>query len=383
MTAKAKAEKVEVEQEFLSAEELAKKADPTSVALLNKTKAGLSALAKTYSKAKIPDASTPEGYEQIKEANKVLTKTRTSLKTAKDTVKAPFLTITRKIDAEFKTVNQTLEDIQEPWKKAKQDEDERAERVKQERIARLQKKVDDILAFQVKARGVSSGEIAELLNEVELIDAENDFYDLTQEAIKAKAETVEFLDRAFDERLQWEQSEAERVKLEAEKAALEAEKRVSDALAVYGSMVGNFMDADRAQLEHQIIVLEDTVLPNYGNRQDEVEAAKAKAYAGLKKLLAMLPEEEVPAEPEQYGNPGEHIRAEEAASVAPVEEIPAVMPIRLRSRAQVEAEYARDPEVLDIALTLVMSESSMTRVMSLLMDQFEVEKENEYRYKIK
>lgn len=385
-------EKKEPQQEFLSAEELAKQADQQSVAVFNQTSAGLEGLRKAYDKKKIPDATTKEGFEVIKKANKALTTTRTALKAAKDEIKKPYLNVTRKVDAEFKRVTGEIEKIEAPWKQAYQDEKNRAEKEKQERIDRLQKKVDAIIAYQAKARGLSSDQIAGLLTEVEQIDAENEFYDLTAEAVKAKQETVEFLDRAFDERLQWEQNELERKQLEAEKAALEAEQRVNNAIAAYSALVGNHMDSDRATLVNEISKIETFKLPHYGDRTNEVVAAQEKAYLGLKKLLAMLPEEEPAPEAEQFGNPGEHIRAEEAASFDPAKpgsECVAIGGARIvsaRVLSDEEAEEVMKPSPLigkplaerfpliggHLSLSLMVDPAVAEKVVSLLMDQFEV-----------
>lgn len=187
----------------------------------NQTEAALAALREKYST--LPDINTPDGYEFHKAGIKELTTLRTSLEAARKREKEPHLQAGRIIDDEAKRITAELVKLEDPMKAAKKEYDDRVERERQERIARLQVKVDAIKAMPAQVRGKSSQEIADMIDRVGEIDAAHDFYDLTKEAIAARQGALDELAQMLIDRQAFEAAEEERRKAEAEKARLEQE----------------------------------------------------------------------------------------------------------------------------------------------------------------
>ncbi|MCV0331184.1 hypothetical protein KUC52_20310 [Pseudomonas aeruginosa] len=186
------------------------------------TNAALAMLREKY--ATVPDANTEEGYSFIKDGIKELTTLRTSLEAARKREKAPYLQAGQIIDAEAKRITEELVKLESPMKAAKKEVDDRLERERQERIARLQQKVDAIKAMPAQVRGKSSEEISAMLDRVGEIDASHDFYDLTKEAVETRQAALDELTQMLTDRLAFEQTERQRIELEAQQAEMQRQR---------------------------------------------------------------------------------------------------------------------------------------------------------------
>lgn len=185
-----------------------------NIAVFNKTDAALAALREKY--LVIPDANTDEGYAFVKDGLKELTGLRTGLESVRKEVKAPYLQAGKIIDAEAQRITAALVALEDPMKAAKKEVDDRKERERLERIARLQSKVDAIKAMPGQVRGKSSAEITNMIDRVGEIDAMHDFYDLTKEAVAARQTALDDLTQMLNERLEFEATEEARQKAERE-----------------------------------------------------------------------------------------------------------------------------------------------------------------------
>ncbi|WFS20597.1 DUF1351 domain-containing protein [Pseudomonas sp. 905_Psudmo1] len=190
-----------------------------NIAVFNQTDAALAALREKYQV--VPDANTEDGYAFVKEGIKELTTLRTRLEGVRKEVKEPYLQAGRIIDAEAKRITTELTTLEEPMKAAKKEVDDRVERERQERIARLQAKVDAIKAMPGQVRGKSSQEIEAMYDRVGEIDAMHDFFDLTREAVAARQAALDELTKMLTERLEFEVNEKARLQAEAERAELQ------------------------------------------------------------------------------------------------------------------------------------------------------------------
>ncbi|HGN0817475.1 hypothetical protein [Pseudomonas aeruginosa] len=191
------------------------------------TNAALAMLREKY--ATVPDANTEEGYSFIKDGIKELTTLRTSLEAARKREKAPYLQAGQIIDAEAKRITEELVKLESPMKAAKKEVDDRLERERQERIARLQQKVDAIKAMPAQVRGKSSEEISAMLDRVGEIDASHDFYDLTKEAVETRQAALDELTQMLTDRLAFEQTERQRIELEAQQAEMKRQMEAQQA----------------------------------------------------------------------------------------------------------------------------------------------------------
>lgn len=197
------------------------------VAEYTKTDAALAMLREKY--AVVPDVNTDEGYELVKAGIKELTTFRTTLEAARKRVKDPYLQAGKIIDAEAKRITDELVKLEDPMKVAKKEVDDRIERQRQERIARLQVKVDAIKAMPAQVRGKSSTEIADMLDRVGEIDAMHDYYDLTKEAVAARQAALDELAQMLTDRLALEAAEAESKRIEAQNAELRRQQEAQQA----------------------------------------------------------------------------------------------------------------------------------------------------------
>jgi myosin heavy subunit len=193
------------------------------VAEYSATTAALALLKEKY--AVVPDANTTEGYALVKAGIKELTGLRTSLEAARKREKAPHLQAGKIIDDEAKRITDELVALEDPMKAAKKEVDDRVERERQERIARLQQKVDAIKAMPGQVRGKDSTAIAEMIDRCGEIDASHDFFDLTQEARAAQQAAMDELTQMLTDRLAFEQAERQRNELAAQLAEQQEKMR--------------------------------------------------------------------------------------------------------------------------------------------------------------
>ena len=193
----------------------------------NTTNAALAQLREKY--LTIPDANTDEGYAFIKGGIKELTSLRTALEEARKREKAPYLQAGQIIDAEAKRITEELVKLETPMKTAKKEVDDRLERERQERIARLQAKVYAIQEMPYKVRGKSSSEIADMIDRCGEIDTAHDFYDLTKEAQAAQQAAMEELTQMLTDRLAFEAAEKQRQELEAQQAEMRRQMEAQQA----------------------------------------------------------------------------------------------------------------------------------------------------------
>lgn len=247
------------------------------------TNAALAALREKY--AVVPDANTEEGYDLVKNGIKELTTLRTSLEAARKREKDPYLHAGRIIDAEAKRITEELVKLEDPMKAAKKEVDDRIERQRQERINRLQLKVDAIQAMPAQVRGKSSAEVSAMLDRVGEIDAMHDYYDLTKEAVAAREAALDELTQMLTDRLAFEAAEEERKKAEAEQARLEQQ-----LAAQREEMRKQQEEIDRQKTENERQLEE--------MRQQQAELERARAALQQPEPVVLAPEPESVAQPE-------------------------------------------------------------------------------------
>lgn len=193
----------------------------------SQTNAALAMLREKY--GVVPDVETEEGYALAKAGIKELTTLRTSLEAARKREKDPYLKAGQIIDAEAKRITAELVQLEDPIKAAKKVVDDRLELQRQERIARLQLKVDAIKAMPGQVRGQPSAAIADMLDRVGEIDAMHDYYDLTKEAVAAREAALNELTQMLTDRLAFEAAEEERKKAEAAQAEMRKQMEAQQA----------------------------------------------------------------------------------------------------------------------------------------------------------
>lgn len=193
-----------------------------SVALFSITDA---MLAKTVDKYDVVvDASTKEGYETVKSGLSDLVGFRTSTEAERKKKKQPYLDKGKELDTEAKRIIAVLAPIEKMYKDAKQAEDKKIEIAKQKRLDDLRAKIAVITQNLIDARGKDSAGIQEHIQAVGETDCLEGFYDLTDEAIQARADTLADLKIMLNDVVAREQLAADQAELAKQKAEFEASK---------------------------------------------------------------------------------------------------------------------------------------------------------------
>ncbi|RRV29627.1 DUF1351 domain-containing protein [Pseudomonas sp. o96-267] len=268
-----------------------------NIAVFNQTDAALAALREKYQV--VPDANTEDGYAFVKEGIKELTTLRTRLEGVRKEVKEPYLQAGRIIDAEAKRITTELTTLEEPMKAAKKEVDDRVERERQERIARLQAKVDAIKAMPGQVRGKSSEEIEAMLDRVGEIDAAHDFFDLTKEAMAARQAALDELTQMLADRLEFEVNEKARLQAEAERAELQRQLKAQQ------EENDRILREQQAEMQRQ---QEEMRRQQEELQQQREELARAQA--------ALQPSAPVAAEPAKSEAPAEVVAAKPAPTTS-------------------------------------------------------------------
>lgn len=166
----------------------------------------------------VPNVQTKEGYALCKKGIRELTGYRTKTEDRRKAITKPHRDFIDQVNGYGKDLTEKLREIEQPLRDAKQHEDERAEREKQERIAKLRKRIDvEILSYLDTAVGLDSTGLAELHDAAVAIDTDG-YFDVTKEAEEAKANVLKRISELHGQTM-------ERERLAAEQAAVEAERR--------------------------------------------------------------------------------------------------------------------------------------------------------------
>jgi len=271
--------------------------------IFTETDAALAELRKEF--AEVPDVSTKAGYELVKAGIKKLSGYRTKLEAARKETKQPFLDAGRILDTEAKRIAAVLVELETPLKNAKKVIDDKENREKEERLNRLRGKVQQIKDWIQAMRGKTSEQIAEAIEAVDAIDATRDFYDLTNEAVIARSDVLDELNRMYAQQLNAEQQEQENARL---KNAAKIDERVNNLKMTPANMIGESFEAIKTKAD-QI----ETFEPNpeqFGDRYNEVIEEKAKVVTSLrtmqiqaKQLEELQQQQQADIEPEAQGEP--------------------------------------------------------------------------------
>lgn len=194
-----------------------------TIAEYSTTQAALAELQARW--AVVPDTNTKIGYDLVKSGIKELSGYRSKLEGMRKELKAPHIERGKLLDSEAKRITAELVAIETPLKEAKQATDEREQREKEARIARLQAKVNELLGYPRLAHGKTSAEVAILIDRLGEIDTSHDYYDLTKEAMDAQQAALNELSTIYQQRLE---QEAEAQRMAEQKARLAAEQKAMD-----------------------------------------------------------------------------------------------------------------------------------------------------------
>lgn len=250
----------------------------SAVALFDVTEAQI---AETREKYAALDASTPAGYEEVRQAVGFVRDTRVAVEKRRVALKAGLLARGREIDSQAKRLTALIESIEEPLVAKKQAIDDEKARIKAEAEAAKLKELQDRLAAEraveeARLKSERDAEDARLKAERERLDAER----ATFEEEKRKADAVAAEQRAAEETRQREQREKEQAEQKAEAERLRVEREAIEAEKA--ALAKEKEEADRVEFERQAKAKAEK------DAADKIEAdrlAKAEREAAIQALL--------------------------------------------------------------------------------------------------
>lgn len=194
---------------------------------LNAVEQALAGLRKKY--GTVPNVQTKDGYELCKKGIRELTSYRTSTDKLRKEITQPHRDFIERVNSYGKDLIEKLREIEQPLKDAKKSEDERAEREKEERIAKLRERIQvEILSYRDTAVGLDSTGLAELHDSAVNINTDG-YFDVTKEAEDAKAEMLQHISEMHGRALEKERLAAEQAEVEAERRRLREENEKREA----------------------------------------------------------------------------------------------------------------------------------------------------------
>ena len=194
---------------------------------LNAVEKGIAGLREKY--GKVPDVTNKDGYALCKKGIRELTSTRTKADKLRLEITEPHRNFIKQVNNYGKDIIERIEEIEKPLKDAKQHEDERAEREKQQRIDKLRERINvEIWSFLDTAEGLDSTGLAELHDAAVAIDTDG-YFDVTNEAEDAKAEVLKRISGQHGQTLEKERLAAEQAEVDAERRRLREEDERREA----------------------------------------------------------------------------------------------------------------------------------------------------------
>jgi len=160
----------------------------------------------------LPDLSNKDGYDKSKRVSLDVGKVLTALEKARKIEKADSLERGRNIDSQAKEIADELAGIQLPHKELYQKFDKDKKEREEKRKKGLEDRVNDIGALPHLMRDSDSNGIQQALEDLENNEC-LDFYEYTEQALKARSVSVKELSEMYIRKLQYERDQAELAEL--------------------------------------------------------------------------------------------------------------------------------------------------------------------------
>ena len=266
----------------------------------NVTAAALKELQAKY--AEVPDVSTKEGYEMVRQGISELVSERTGLAANKKKKKAEALAFNKSVDTEYNRILGILLSIETPMKEAKKAEDAIREEKKrlaaekeQERVAAIEKDINTIRNVVLDCHGKTSLELSGIIASLDATPIEMDrFAEHTPIAEAAKLEAVKKLEELREQALETEKADEDRKVEDARLAELsqklEDERTENDRVATIKDKVQAIKDRgayDQEATADQILG-RINVLKNTQPSKDVFEEFTEEAHMAVGLALGAL-----------------------------------------------------------------------------------------------
>ena len=188
----------------------------------------------------VPDATTKDGYKAIKEGLSEMRPLRTGVENKRKELKAESLAWGKKVDTEAKRITSEIIAIEQPYKDAKEFQDNEEARIKQEaieqeaaRISEIEIAINNIKSLSEGLLGADLVLLKERLNSASqiVVNADN-FHEFIEPAELALNNALSVLDSAIAEREVFEEQQAEQAErqriMDEQQAELDAKQAEID-----------------------------------------------------------------------------------------------------------------------------------------------------------
>jgi len=172
----------------------------------------------------IPDVSTAEGHAKSKRVSLDVGKILTALEKARTEKKAHTLELGRSIDSDAKKIASELEVLQLPHKNAYKEYDNSKKEREAQRKKGLEERVDIMRNLPELMRDSDSDGVRAALEDVQNNEC-LDFYEYTEQALKARNSSIDALSVMFSDKLKYEKEQVELVRLRKEEEARKIKER--------------------------------------------------------------------------------------------------------------------------------------------------------------
>ena len=205
------------------------------------TDEALRELVKKYEKFPDP-AAGPDEYQAVVDAVKEIRDLRGDVERTRKEKKANIVRDGKLIDGEANRIKDILFGIENPMKDAKTAVDDEAERIEQERVAAIQKRITSVTVSHVDY-GLTIESIEQMLKAIESVVIDETFDEFYHDAEQAKQKSLSLLAQTLksklDELAQKQElddqrfaQELEHIRLAAERDDRESEQRLADEARV-------------------------------------------------------------------------------------------------------------------------------------------------------
>lgn len=177
----------------------------------------------------VPDVTTDEGYAKSKRVSLDVGKVLTLLEKTRKELKSESLEYGRKVDSESKAIAAELESFQLPHKGAYKELDKLKKEREANRKAELERRIEEIRNLPESMADSDSNGVKLALEHIQLEECLN-FYEFTEQALKARNASKDALAKMFGDKLKQEQEAIELDKLRKEQADRDQKDR-EDAIA--------------------------------------------------------------------------------------------------------------------------------------------------------
>lgn len=196
----------------------------------------------------LPDVTTDEGYAKSKRVSLDVGKLLTALETCRKDLKADSLAFGRKIDSEAKLIADELQSLQEPHKIAYKELDGRKKEREKLRKEKLEERVSAIRNLPDLMADSDSNGIKLALDDLSSNEC-LDYFEYTEQALKARNASKSALTKMFSVKLQQEKEAIELAELRKKQA--EQEQKDHDEAVRKAARVEAEKETQRVEKEKQ------------------------------------------------------------------------------------------------------------------------------------